>query len=277
MENTLLVLDRVLSVRIKSNVDAKNIKLGLSIKNVKRGDIVIFSLNGNQSSFFIKRCIGMPGDVFELKNEITFCNNIQIELPNQAKFRYKIWINNGYEFYKLLNLINVPINNQFLDINDYCKEFELTMNQYSAIKNSDFIDSISHVCSVTDTLIRTFPQSNKFHWTIHDFGPVDIPYKGMEIALNEQNITLYGEIIRKYEKENIFFEDVPDLKDQTIINSYIFKQNYYFVMGDNRQLSTDSRSFGFIPENHIRGKAILVLYSYNNRKFHWDRCIKKIE
>ena len=209
MENTLWVLDRVLSIRVKSGIDTKKMKWGLPI-NIKRGDIVIFSLNENQSSFYIKRCIGMPGDIFEIKNEITFCNNIEIELPEQSILRYKIWVNNNNEFYNSLNSTTVETNHQVRNLNNACRELALTMSQYSAIKNADFIDSISHSYSVTDSLIQTFPQSPKIDWTIHDFGPLNIPYKGMKINLTEQNITLYDKVILQYENENIFVVLVND-------------------------------------------------------------------
>ena len=300
MEDTLFIQDRVLCYQIKNSAILQsylikivnltlNVKTGdrlfikkreiqgKSSQKLKRGNIVVFYFNDNQSSYYIKRCVGMPGDVFEIINEVIFCNNKQVELPHQAKLRYKVWINEGYEFVNLLkiNKIDVPI--QVQDNICFCKEMGLTIYQYSVIKNADCVDSISHIVNTTDTLIRTYPYNDQFNWTIHNFGPVVIPLKGMKIDLNKQNFELYKKVINEYEKQNISLENGRILKDGKIISSYTFKQNYYFVMGDNRHISTDSRSWGFIPEENITGRAILVLYNFNISKFRWDRFLKKIE
>jgi len=298
MENSLLIQDRVLCYRNSTNIrfllnkilyftnnpknkndfiDNKSEIISEKPIKINRGDIIIFKISGYQFPLYIKRCVGLPGDNFEIINEITFCNFKPVGFPSQAKLRYKVWINKGYEFASLLNANKINTSFQFKDSISFCEELELTSSQFLVIKNADCIDSVSHVVNIEETIIRTFPYSDQFNWSMHNFGPIVIPKRGMKIDLNRKNFKLYEKVINKNEKQNICFENGLFFKDGTIISSYIFKQNYYFVLGDNRQISTDSRSWGFIPEEDINGKAILVLYSFNNDKFRWDRFLKKIE
>jgi signal peptidase I len=124
------------------------------------------------------------------------------------------------------------------------------------------------------TTLTAFPELN---WSPDYYGPLLIPGKGIAIELNEETFALYHEIMRKFEKVIPHESDSSYLINQEIVSEYIFQKNYYFMIGDNRFESSDSRYWGFLPEENIIGKAVLVLFNYHNGKFHWRRFLKRIK
>ena len=147
---------------------------------------------------------------------------------------------------------------------------------------------IQGVEKIEDNLIRDtsyddygiFPFSDNYNWTRDFYGPVWIPEKGASVELNLENLPLYERIIRDYEHNELIVKQSGEiLINGEIADSYTFKQNYYFMMGDNRHNSLDSRYWGFVPEDHIVGTPTLVWLSTNrNAKFpnniRWNRFFK---
>ena len=114
-----------------------------------------------------------------------------------------------------------------------------------------------------------------FPFTPDNFGPIRIPKKGDVIQLTAQNIALYQRLITTYEHNNLTMENGKFLLDGKEINSYMVKYNYYWMMGDNRHRSQDSRFWGWVPETNIVGKASLIWFSYENGP-RWNRLFKSI-
>ena len=127
----------------------------------------------------------------------------------------------------------------------------------------------------------TTPAVN-FKWSTDNFGPLWIPQKGVTITLNDTTLALYGPAITQYDhNENAKIENGKLFIDGTAVNQYTFKQNYYFMMGDNRHNSLDSRFWGFVPEDHIVGKAFFIWLSLDKdagfaNKIRWNRFFKII-
>jgi signal peptidase I len=110
--------------------------------------------------------------------------------------------------------------------------------------------------TVPELFSNIFPSSYREKWTIDNYGPIFIPEKGTTIQLNEENFRIYGSIIQKY-------EGISNLEQLGTDRLYTFKKDYFFMLGDNRHNSVDSRHYGFIPEDYIQGKMIRVL---NNKR-----------
>ena len=131
-----------------------------------------------------------------------------------------------------------------------------------------------------DSWKTIFPFSENFEWTRDNFGPLWIPQKGVTVKLNLENLPLYERIITSYEGNELSVEDDGTIRiNGETVTEYTFRQDYYFMMGDNRHNSLDSRYWGFVPEDHIVGKPALIWLSIDgNRKFpgniRWRRFFK---
>src|SRR5690606_18650091 len=126
-----------------------------------------------------------------------------------------------------------------------------------------------------------FPISEKIKWNIDHYGPVIVPEKGKTIDLNLENLPFYYEVISTYEENELKIIDNKIYINGEESNKYTFKMNYYFALGDNRYYSADSRFWGFVPENHISGKASFVIFSLSEgtsflKRIRWNRFFKKI-
>jgi len=160
----------------------------------------------------------------------------------------------------------------------------LTEQEAEILKKSRLVDSITRNFSkIKSYNTQFFPNDIRFNWNEDNFGPIIIPKKGEKIKLNSINLPIYKKLIRDYEKNSL------DLKNGSIfINNiktehYIFKQNYYWMMGDNRYKSEDSRSWGFVPEDHIVGKPVFIWMSiegindgFKNWKIRWNRVFTTV-
>ena len=131
---------------------------------------------------------------------------------------------------------------------------------------------------------RIFPDKENYPWNTDYYGPLLVPYKGLEIDINKETISKFGSTIINYENiGNVKVEGQNLLIDNEIVSKYIFKQDYYFMMGDNRHNSEDSRFWGFVPYDHILGEASFIWFSYNYQEdnlfkaIRWDRFLNIIK
>lgn len=130
--------------------------------------------------------------------------------------------------------------------------------------------------SDNDSTQRVYPKSKIFSWTFKNYGPVVIPRKGMTINLTNQNYLIYQRTINRLEKKKIREKDGLFYLNEEPVTTYTFRHNYYFMMGDYRSGSEDSRFWGFVPEEDIVGKAVVVLFSNGEEGFQWGRICKVI-
>ena len=126
-----------------------------------------------------------------------------------------------------------------------------------------------------------FPQDIRYNWNKDYFGPLVIPQKGMTVTLSVNNLPLYKRIIELYEANTLEVKDDVIYINGQVAESYTFKQNYYWMMGDNRDNSQDSRFWGFVPEDHIVGKAVVIWFSSEQNKpfpssIRWSRIFNMI-
>ncbi len=127
-----------------------------------------------------------------------------------------------------------------------------------------------------DSTQWVYPKNRKLAWTIDHYGPVVIPQKGMTIKLTPINYLVYRQTINRLEEIKLEEKDGIFYLNNEAATTYTFRRNYYFMMGDNRHNSNDSRYWGFVPEKLIIGKAAIVLFSYGEDGFRWNRVFKVI-
>ena len=226
---------------------------------------------------YIKRCIGIPGDVVEIRDGIVHINNAPSPVFPHSKMEYLV-VTNGS-----------PMNINFLDEHDV-DMINVIGNQYTLMIENEhvpavqkqpqvvrFIPAIMKKGEVGPVQAWTFPQDTvHFKWNQDNFGPMTVPKKGVTVQLSPANIALYRRIIDVYEEN-----DLQEVNGQFIINgkpanSYTFKMDYYWMMGDNRHNSLDSRFWGFVPENHVVGKAWFVWLSYGENGIRWNRLLRGV-
>ena len=126
-----------------------------------------------------------------------------------------------------------------------------------------------------------YPSDNILHWNVDNFGPIYIPKKGATVQLTPENISIYRKVITEYEHHVMTVNDAVVLIDDKPASSYTFEMDYYFMMGDNRHNSSDSRYWGFVPEDHIVGKAVFIWMSWESEgtflnKIRWNRLFNLI-
>lgn len=245
---------------------------------IKRGDVMVFRHPSwdDRNNFFIKRCVGRPCDTLQIINGVVFINGREILVPNLVKQRYKLKVNNWIQFQVLLDNVKAERQTLYNPHGDECFELTLTRLQQKQLLNQPCIDSIYLYNVSRDSVQWVYMKNRILSWTIDDFGPLLIPRKGTKISLTHKNSLIYQRIIAKLENQNLEEKDGLFYLNGQIATTYTFRHNYYFMMGDNRHNSRDSRYWGLVPEENIVGKASFILFSNDWAGFKWNRLLKQI-
>ncbi len=222
----------------------------------------------------VKRCVGLPGDSLEVRNGYVFINGKQNELPDRAKlqFSYEIDLQPGKGFndnilaylkdrYDITDGIYLNPKNNKITIP---AATDFAVNQF---KNHPSVSKITKVVATKkDRNSDTFPHHPDYPWNADFFGPLYIPQKGATIDINLEVLPLYKRVITEYEGNTLKVNDNQILINGEVATTYTFKQDYYWMMGDNRHNSVDARRWGFVPYNHVFGKAVFIWMSWDGIK-----------
>lgn len=259
--------------RIKD--DWWNYKRLSGITTIKQGDIFVFNSTWNKDYILVKRCVALPGDTLKIKNAEIYTNNKLFDSPDSEKNDYKFRIKNKIVLSRIMDslaLNSIVINNW----NDKIIKVNLSKSELNFLRKFNCINSVK---IQIDTFVegKTFVKTPKIKWTFDNMGPFVVPKKGMQIKLNKEMYSLYEKAINSSENCKI-----TELNDTYFVNNkkattYKFKQDYYFMMGDNRKETLDSRAWGFVPESNIIGKVQCVLWSNYDGKFQWNRLLKNVK
>lgn len=246
---------------------------GLGI--IKQGDVVVFKRN-DKSDFLVKRCVAVPGDSFKIVNSKIYTNNHLFYTPEGILGKYSFKLKSPTVFYKAVYSLVIKTHFYSKEDNRNWKIATLSSLEVQGLERSNSIDSLQEMLVESPIKSKMFPWYQDKKWTLDNYGTIIIPKKGMRIQLTDDSFNLYKFILNEYEYSNITKTGNVFLENDKIVSTYTFKKDYYFMMGDNRNNSWDSRYFGFIPEEKIIGKASTILFSYKDGSFQWNRFFKGI-
>jgi len=230
---------------------------------------------------YIKRVIGLPGDTVRILHGIAYINNKKETAPESIQYNYSLKIVNSND---INTLDKLEISKYDIQDNVYNSVYTipLTKKKYRTIIDSGYFKAIVKYENIDPTSSnQIFPFDKRYTWTEDNFGPLAVPSRGLVIEINAHNLPLYERIIRQYEGNKIEVKNNLIYINDIIRHTYTFKMNYYFMLGDNRHNSNDSRYWGFVPENHIIGKALFTWLSLDKEKhfpynIRWSKMVKFI-
>ncbi|MDY0906107.1 signal peptidase I [Pedobacter sp. CFBP9032] len=229
----------------------------------------------------IKRCIGISGDVVSMRGGVVSINGKAEPLKSTGQMPYKIQLSTTNINLEVFSQLGFKVGEmQQLDANNYVGN--ATPEMIQKLKAFDFIKSVELFVkppAVDDGDL--FPLDPNRKWNVDNFGPVKIPAKGWTVKIDSNTMPLYYRAIRTYEGNKVEQKDGIWYINDKVATNYTFKMNYYWMMGDNRHNSTDSRYWGFVPEDHVVGKALFIWMSFDSEgsffnKIRWNRLFKGI-
>lgn len=235
------------------------------------GDIIARPVDKREN--FIKRCIGIAGDSIQIIDRKVFINGKEEQNPGLRQFKYLVKTDGNPINIKNLEKLNIT---EAPDIyNDGSYRLTLSDASLEGLKQFSNVKSIEP--EITPKGYRDpdiFPFDSLHPWNVDNFGPVWVPKAGVTIKLNSMNIGIYKRIIGVFEGNDLQLRDGKIFINGKETDTYTFKMNYYWMMGDNRHNSADSRYWGFVPEDHVVGKASFVWLSLDPNKSLFDGKIR---
>jgi len=267
------------------------------IKKIKRNDIVVFSWPADSTNYmwgdnsgkftykpidkrtnYVKRCVGVPGDSLSVVDGYVFINGKRTELPDNAKPQWMHIVDTGGEALSQAAFSRYNIK-EWQRLGDGRYALNLTDEEAKLIEKNPIAKSVTKYIKPKGFYDpNIFPHYPKYKWTVDNFGPIYIPKEGATVALNAETIPFYEQIIRRYEDNDLtIFGDNIYINGKKV-DSYTFKQDYYWMMGDNRQNSLDARAWGYVPFDHVVGTPIMIWFSWDaqTRSVRWDRLFTTV-
>ncbi|MBF1577181.1 MAG: signal peptidase I [Prevotella shahii] len=243
------------------------------------GDII--SRPTDRRENYVKRCVGLPGQTLQIKNRIIYLDGKPNKEPDNVQYTYYVKLKNMLPEELLTEL---GITQEDLQSLNTSGVMPLTAKAAKALAaRKDLVESVKlNTDAPTGDL---YPLNANTGWTRDNYGPIWIPKKGATVKLSLANLPLYERPIRVYENNKLEVRNGQIYINDKPANSYTFKMDYYWMMGDNRHNSADSRYWGFVPEDHVVGKPIFIWWSHDVdhpgfKGIRWKRlftCVDKIK
>lgn len=266
-------------------------------QKIKRNEIVVFNqpadtlldMNNfhpdrnyykpiDKKTNLVKRCVGIPGDSLEIRDGYVFINGKQTVLPDRAKPQYNFIVDTEGQRLDIDNLMKNFGVREGGTTRDGKYIFTLTDKEAEKLKTHSKVKSVTKRLSPKGGDGGVFPHIPGLGWNIDHFGPIYIPKKGETVKLDENSMPFYKRIISEYENNQLDIIGNNYFINGEKADSYTFKQDYYWMMGDNRQNSLDARAWGYVPFDHVVGKPVFIWLSIdkNTKSLRWDRMFTTV-
>ena len=227
---------------------------------------------------YVKRCVGLPGMTLQIKNRIIYLDGKPNKEPDNVQYTYQVQLNQPIpdDMLKELGISMEDLTS--LNQNGY---MPLTKRAAKALAaNKAIVKSIKMAPEMVNDML--YPLDGVTGWTRDNYGPIWIPKKGATVKLNMKNISIYERPIRSYEHNSLEVKNSKIYINGKLTDRYTFKMDYYWMMGDNRHNSADSRYWGFVPEDHIVGKPIFIWWSSDPDRhgfsgIRWNRLFRFVD
>ena len=226
---------------------------------------------------YVKRCVGLPGQTLQIKDHIIYLDGKANKEPDNVQYSYRIKLKQSIpdEVMKELGITMEDIMSM-----NTLGYMPMTKHTVEVLKQQGYAESIELNIEAEDWDI--YPLNGNKHWTRDNYGPVWIPKKGESIDLTLDNLPVYERPIRTYEGNDLMVKDGKIFINGEVATKYTFKMDYYWMMGDNRHNSLDSRYWGFVPEDHIVGKPIFIWWSSDPDRsgfggIRWNRLFRFVD
>ena len=226
---------------------------------------------------YVKRCVGLPGQTLQIKDHIIYINGKPNKEPENVQYTYRVKLRQRLEDDVMQELGITMEDLTSLNTNGY---MPLTNYAVKELLKREIAESVELNTDASD--LDTYPLNGNLHWTRDNYGPIWIPKKGESIELTLENLPIYERPIRTYEGNKLEVRDGKIFINDKEATKYTFKMDYYWMQGDNRHNSLDSRYWGFVPEDHIVGKPIFIWWSSDPDRrglsgIRWNRLFRFVD
>ncbi len=260
------------------------------VRNVERFDIVVFNFPGedfrpvDRRENYVKRCIGLPGEKIKIANDTIYINGKALPEPKHVQYCYDVPFPNNIstQQWQEIGMRQQDLHNVYTTFVDYLsgQTFKVLPLTYDAAKKVE--SRLGHPIFRNESLISStenyFPIAI-YGWDISNLGELWIPSQGSTLKLTLGNLPIYRRLIETYEGNSVEVRDNQIFINGNATDQYTFSMDYYWMQGDNRDMSADSRFWGFVPEDHIVGTPMFVICSFDedrslfDGKIRWSRSL----
>lgn len=250
-----------------------------SYRAIQGGRTELVTRPRDKKDHYVKRAVGLPGETLEIKDRELFIDGEQVEDPENIQFLYDITFS-GAPNRSRWSEMGISAED-VTQLNATRFRIHLSNEQLASLKAGDPQGTFAFADQSGRSPVALYPHSAKYFgdWTVDNYGPILIPARGMTVKLDERNYQLYWRPIKVYEDNDEFtMRGGKFYLNGEEVSEYTFRQDYYWMMGDNRHNSEDSRIWGFVPEDHILGKPLFIWFSIKEGSLfngiNWDRIFR---